>query len=254
MLRFAVQRCAAVHLVHCYTGVSYMHEWMTGFLQWSINKSSLTGPGVHCCWCALVAAFYGRDADAILGAWKQVWCTNTRRDAVTNLPHNIARVVWHSAPHSTCMSIRWSFSHNSPISSTSVMRSWQIYMYITMICEEIHFFHPLHNWSVPNQSCTSTMSFANYRNWDEEMRNGKWVRVTEIIRRECGAERKWEWQRWNWLHWLQRLNRKTRGPFTSILMPAVPFAALWPFRKKTKTKTHSSWPPPFWQPFNIPAG
>lgn len=38
-------------------------------------------------------------------------------------------------------------------------------------------------------------------------------------------------------HRWQRANRITRGPFASILMQAVPFSALWPFRKK-----HPSWP------------
>lgn len=38
-------------------------------------------------------------------------------------------------------------------------------------------------------------------------------------------------------HRWQRANRITRGPFASILMQAVPFPALWPFRKK-----HPSWP------------
>lgn len=31
-----------------------------------------TCPGVHCCWCALVAAFHSRNANAVLSAWQQV--------------------------------------------------------------------------------------------------------------------------------------------------------------------------------------
>lgn len=31
-----------------------------------------TCPGVHCCWCALVAAFHSRNANAVLSARQQV--------------------------------------------------------------------------------------------------------------------------------------------------------------------------------------
>lgn len=70
--------------------VLYMREWLTGFLQWSTKHNSLTRPGVHCGWCTLVATFHGRNANAVLCAWKQVWDTKRDREAGTNLTHNVA--------------------------------------------------------------------------------------------------------------------------------------------------------------------
>lgn len=74
-----------------FTFVSYMHERNTHFLWWSINSNSLTRPCVHCCRCALVATFHGRNADAVLCSREQVWGTKTERELVSNLTHNIAR-------------------------------------------------------------------------------------------------------------------------------------------------------------------
>lgn len=117
------------------------------------------------------------------------------------------------------------------------------------------FFCRPQNWWVSNQFSTSTMSSSSDRNKNEKIRKKMSETVTEIIRREreWGGEKmkvteeEWEWR----LHRLQWPNWITQGPFASVLMPAMPFPALWPFWAGKKT---SQLTPRFWQPFNMPPG
>lgn len=168
--------------------VLYMREWLTGFLQWSTKHNSLTRPGVHCGWCTLVATFHGRNANAVLCAWKQVWDTKRDREAGTNLTHNVAgtkKIVIiiiitdsasRSCPRAKCTSITLSFFSWQP--QLARHRWWGLGKFtcsIVVISEEISFFflNQLHNWSVSNRLSASTERISSYRNRDEEMRNEK---------------------------------------------------------------------------------
>lgn len=133
--------------------VLYMREWLTGFLQWSTKHNSLTRPGVHCGWCTLVATFHGRNANAVLCAWKQVWDTKRDREAGTNLTHNVAgtkKIVIiiiitdsasRSCPRAKCTSITLSFFSWQP--QLARHRWWGLGKFtcsIVVISEEISFF------------------------------------------------------------------------------------------------------------------
>lgn len=127
------------------TLMPYMHERMNVFLQRSAESNSLTCPCVHCLWLTLVAAFHSRNADAVLRAGQQVCGTKAKRQLVSYWTQSTTRKMPHRLFHilllmqSACQ-LDGVF-HNSPISSTPVMRSWQIYMNISVISEDF-FFSP----------------------------------------------------------------------------------------------------------------
>lgn len=67
----------------------------------SLNVNPLTRPGVHRCRGALVASRHGRDADAVLGARKQVWGTKTQSSNTMiqrkKVSHNISNDLYIGA-------------------------------------------------------------------------------------------------------------------------------------------------------------